>query len=226
MPAQVSGRPPFQESDTKTLGSEPTPASPWERLTGAPISDDFLEWPADLFALTDVILDRSEAYRFALCPPEGETWPPKGHDDWAGEVAKASLAWSMWLEDGTGALPELLTHQWAMFRERDRFPMSALADGQDCLMIEALLPLHAIADEACAGLGVTFDRPDGQGCIYRASGRELLARTGSISRLPCHLLRILPRVRTQSTGVSLRSFSRYALVRRVLRSTLEQLRTR
>lgn len=194
----------------KTQLSEPTSASTWERLTGAPLSDDFLEWPADMFALTDVLLDRSEAYRFALCPPSGSIWPPKGSDDWPGEVGKAALLWSMWLENGQGALPVLLTEQWAVFKERATKPIRLLAEGEDWLMCESLLTLHAIADEACAGLGVAFDRPDGAGCIYRASGRELLARTGSISRIPSYLLRILPRVRTPPTGVSLRSFSRYA----------------
>ena len=155
-------------------------------------------------------MDRSEAYRFALCPPKGATWPPEGSGDWPGEVAKAALLWSVWLEGRQGALPSLLTEQWAVFRERATLPMKALAEGQDCLMCEALLTLHAIADEACAGLGVAFDRPCGEGSIYRASGRELLARTGSISRLPTYVLRILPRVRTPPTGVSLRSFSRYA----------------
>ena len=29
-----------------------------------------------LFAFTDVVLDRSEAYRFAVSPPEGAGWPP------------------------------------------------------------------------------------------------------------------------------------------------------
>ena len=49
-------------------------------------------------------------------------------------------------------------------------------------MCEALLTLHAIADEACAGLGVALDKSDGKGCVYRARGRELLARTGSLAR--------------------------------------------
>ena len=50
-------------------------------------------------------------------------------------------------------------------------------------MCDALLTLHAIADEACAGLGIALDRSDGKGCLYRARGRELLARTGSLARI-------------------------------------------
>ena len=48
---------------------EPTVASTWHTVAGIPISDELLDWPADLFALTDVILGRSEAYRFVFSPP-------------------------------------------------------------------------------------------------------------------------------------------------------------
>ena len=56
-----------------------------------------------------------------------------------------------------------------------------------------LLTLHAIADEACAGLGVALDSSNAEGCVYRARGRELLARTGSLARIDARLLRVCPR---------------------------------
>ena len=31
---------------------EPTAASMWHALAGSPITDEFLDWPADVFALT------------------------------------------------------------------------------------------------------------------------------------------------------------------------------
>lgn len=79
-------------------------------------------------------------------------------------------------------------------------------------MREAVLTLHAIADEACAGLGVALDSSSGDGCLYRARGRELLARTGSLARIRTGLLRVLPKVRTALAGSSLSSVSRYACV--------------
>jgi hypothetical protein len=36
---------------------DPTSASTWLALSGSPITDEILQWPPDLFALTDVILD-------------------------------------------------------------------------------------------------------------------------------------------------------------------------
>jgi hypothetical protein len=63
---------------------------------------------------------------------------------------------------------------------RASVPLEDLAQGQNWRMCEALLTLHLIADEACAGLFVALDRSDGYGCLYRARGREVLARTGSL----------------------------------------------
>ncbi len=47
---------------------------------------------------------------------------------------------------------------------------------------------------------------------HRARGRELLARTGSLARLPAHLIRVLPKVGTPLGGSSVRALSHYAAV--------------
>ena len=52
------------------------------------------------------------------------------------------------------------------------------------------------------------------GLVYRAHARELLARTGSLARIPSHLVRVLPKIRTPPNGTSLRSLSRYATAHR------------
>jgi hypothetical protein len=189
-----------------------TAASVWQAVAGSPVTDELLEWPPDLFALTDVILARSEAYRFALSPPGGRQWPPVRFADWSGAVVKAGRQWSAWAEDRRGPVPDLLAEEWSVVREHAGMPLEQLADGSDWRMCEALLTLHAIADEACAGLGVALDRSDGDGCLYRARGRELLARTGSLARIHADFVRVLPKVRTPLGGTNLSSFSRYACV--------------
>ena len=191
---------------------EPTPASTWYALAGGPFTDELLEWPADLFALTNVILKRTEAYRFVLSPPSGEEWPPRRFPSWSDAVEDAGRQWSVWLEDQKSPFPEILAEEWTVFRERAGTPLEDLAEGRDWQMCEALLTLHAIADEACAGLGMALDRSDGKGCLYRARGRELLARTGSLARIQSHSARVLPKVCTPPNGTSFRSFSRYACV--------------
>src|SRR5215510_10229334 len=192
---------------------EPTSASMWHAFAGRPVTDELLEWPPDLFALTDVILKRSEAYRFILSSRGSVKWPPGRFRSWTEAIDEAARQWSEWVEDLEGRLPVLLREEWNIFRERGETPLGDLAEGHDWRLCEALLTLHALADEACAGLGVALDRSDGRGCIYRARGRELLARTGSLSRIPSHVMRVLPKVRTPPNGTSLRAFSRYACVR-------------
>ena len=44
-----------------------------------------------MFALTNVLLGRSEAFRFALSPPPGVRWPPAGAADWSSAVVDAGL---------------------------------------------------------------------------------------------------------------------------------------
>ena len=192
--------------------SDPTLASAWQAVAGVPIGDELLEWPPDVFALTEVLLQRSEAYRFALSPPADLTWPPASFPDWPGAVAGAARRWSSWAEDRNQAIPGLLAQEWAVLRERAGSPLNDLTEARDWRLCEALLTLHAIADEACGGLGVALDAPSADGLLYRARGRELLARTGSMARVPAHLVRVLPKVRTPPAGSSVRALSRNACV--------------
>jgi hypothetical protein len=187
---------------------EPTPAYVWYSVAGEPITDGLIDWPPDLFALANVILERSEAFRFALSS-DGD-WPPRRYVNWARVVEAAGRQWSAWADDRRGAVPDLLLEEWNAFKERAGKPLEQLATGRDRRLCEALLTLHAVADEACAGLGVALDSSDGDACAYRARGRELLARTGTLARVSSRFFRVLPKVCTPPTGKA--AFSRYACV--------------
>jgi hypothetical protein len=184
----------------------------WQTATGSTIDDELLHWPPDLFALTDVILERSQAFRFVMSPPSGVSWPPVQSPAWSDAVVAAGRDWSACIDEGTGVFPELLVQEWAYLNDGAAVPLAHLTEAHDWRMCKAALTLHAIADEACAGLGVALDASGGEGLVYRARGRELLARTGSLARLPTHHVRVLPKVRTPSTGSSIRSLSRYVCV--------------
>ena len=190
--------------------SEPTPASEWHAASRGGITDDLLDWPPDVFALTNVILARSEAFRFALSPIQ--EWPPEGYPDWARMVVEGGLRWAGWAGDRRGPPPGVVSQEWAAVKERADMPLEHLAQGLDWRMCVALLTLHAMADEACAGLGVALDTSDPDACVYRARGREMLVRTGSMARVDPRRLRVLPKVRTPPTGRP--AFSRYACVQR------------
>jgi hypothetical protein len=191
---------------------EPTATSVWQAVAGAAITDEVLEWPPDLFALTDVVLERSEAYRFAFSPPAGAGWPPARTPGWADAVSEAGRRWAAWVEDRSNGLPELLAEEWLTFRDASEAPLTQFTAGREWRLCVALLTLHAIADEACAGLGVALTASDGTGAVYRARARELLARRGTLARIPPHLIRVLPKIRTSPSGSSSRSLSRYACV--------------
>jgi hypothetical protein len=190
--------------------SEPTLASEWHAASRGGITDELLDWPPDVFALTNVILARSEAFRFALSPIQ--EWPPEGYPDWGRMVVEGGLRWAGWAGDRRGPPPGLVGQEWAAVKERADMPLEDLAQGLDWRMCVALLTLHAMADEACAGLGVALDTSDADACVYRARGREMLVRTGSMARVDPRLVRVLPKVRTPPTGRP--AFSRYACVQR------------
>lgn len=191
----------------------PTIDSVWRSLVGQPMDDGLVHWPPDLFALTEMILEHSEAYRFVVSPPAGEHWPPPSVPAWADAVVSAGVAWTVWALDRLGPPPDLVAREWDILMGSPATPIESIADGSEWRICEALLTLHAIADEACAGMGVAVEGSQGIGCALRGRGRELLARTGSLARLGSPGLRVLPKVRTPAGGISLRSLSRYACVR-------------
>jgi hypothetical protein len=191
---------------------QPSLASAWRAVTGSAIGDELLEWPPDLLALTDVLLERSEAYRFALSPPAGANWPPADLPEWPDAVTEAARQWSSCAEDRSRPIPRLLAREWQALRAGGEAPLSDLAEARDWRLCEALLTLHAVADEACAGLGVALDAGNAHGVRYRARARELLARTGSLARFPADLIRVLPKAGTPASGSSARVLSRYATV--------------
>jgi hypothetical protein len=185
--------------DASPTGSRPTLASAWQAVSGAGFTHDLLDWPPDVFAVTNVLLGRTEAFRFALSPPAGDRWPPAAVADWSEAVVDAARDWSVWVEDRRGSAPGLLVLEWNVALERADLALEDLAEGRDWRVCEALLTLHAIADDACAGLGSASARADGRGAAYRGRARELLASMGSLARFP-------PR----PTGRA--SFARYACV--------------
>jgi hypothetical protein len=196
---------PLHEADRDT---GVTLASIWRAESGAGFDDDLLDWPPDVFALTNVLLRRSEAFRFALSPPAGVQWPPTS--DWSDAVVDAGQRWCAWVEDRQVSLPRVLADAWSVALEGSDLSLDDLALGRDWRVCEALLTLHAIADEACAGLGSASACAIGPGAAYRGRARELLARTGSLARFSPRLVRVLPKIRTPPTGRA--SFARYACV--------------
>src|SRR5215471_7926841 len=194
-------------------GGASTVGSLWHDIAGRRLGDELLEWAPDLVAFTDVVLGRSEAYRFAVSPPEGTSWPPREMADWSQAIAGASAGWCAWVDGDGSELPGLVAGEWAVVCERSATALEDLATGRAWRICQALITLHAIADEACAGTGVTVAGVPRAGTRFRARARELLARTGTLSLISRQRLRVLPCVRNPVGGPSIRSLSRYVCVR-------------
>jgi hypothetical protein len=194
------------EAMTPADAPEATIGSIWLAASGRAVDDDLLRWPPDMFAFTDLILDRAEAYRFVVSPPSGRGWPPAGA--WPQDVSAAARCWSEWTTERPGDLPDLVAREWGVVRDAlDTLP-GAVASGRAWRLTQALLTLHAVADEACAGTATGTKAPD-VGIVLRARSRELLARTGTISRIDPARLRVVPKYRTPNGGITYRSISRY-----------------
>jgi hypothetical protein len=165
-----------------------------------------------MFAFTHVILDRTEAYRFAVSPPAGREWPPTPAATWRDGVDAAAREWSDWIADGLGEPPGLIAGEWRVVLGAFDTPLHDIASGRAWRICQALLTLQATADEAIAGAASRASVPGDTDEPSRARMRELLAATGTIARIDPTLLRVLPKYRTAPGGITSRSISRYASV--------------
>ena len=100
---------PRTTTQSTTVGSaRPTIGSTWLAVAGREVDDELVDWPPDMFAFTEVILDRAEAYRFAVSPPIGRRWPPATTPPWSEAVAGAARSWSDTTAERPASPPELV----------------------------------------------------------------------------------------------------------------------
>ena len=154
--------------------------SAWRPTSGCsrrvPPGPTSLDWPPDVFAFTNLVLGHTEAYRFAVAPPRGTRWPP-------------SPAWNETVTAAAGEWRELAAHplRWSAIRGSSALGRrssgtsgcrsTTFAAAARAEVWEALLTLHAIADEACAGLaGSTSEQwPVVRGAGLAVAGRARIA---------------------------------------------------
>ena len=200
-------------SGLTTYGSSrPTTGSVWLTVARRPVGDELVDWPPDMFAFTHVILERTEAYRFAVSPPVEHEWPPAPAASWRDAVGTTARRWTDWAGERAGDPPGLIIQEWRVVRDALDIPLDEIASGRAWRVCQALLTLHAIADEACAGIATGTSASRDAEAASRARMRELMSRTGTIARIDPSLLRVLPKYRTAAGGITSRSVSRYASV--------------
>jgi hypothetical protein len=170
---------------------------------------DLLAWPPDVFAVTSWVLEHSEAYRLVVSPPVGESWPPDCGENWSEEVADVATQWSAHASDIGQELPARVARLWEILVEHSTLALDDVVRGRPWSVSVALLTLHGLADQACAGIGSATDVGFGPGCEFRGRAREYLAEHGTLSRLPAGRVRVVPKGRFATGGITLRSLSRH-----------------
>ncbi|REJ85127.1 MAG: hypothetical protein DWQ30_03430 [Acidobacteria bacterium] len=192
-------------------------------------SVDVYLWPPDVFALTSETLKVTGAYRLATDATIENPWPPK--ENWVRAARRQGREWWKFvydfgierneapavedLEQNLASVGELRTK---LIEYRD-LPIDAFdaigspeAGGEERKAAEevavALLTLHGLADEACAGFGV-LSGARGMASIIHFAANSLLSETGSLARRTRSRGLVLPKMRTSQVGLTLRSFSHH-----------------
>src|SRR5690242_7548627 len=161
-------------------------------------------WPADVFALAASLLQRSGAYRTILT-----FWPPPNYNTrrWDSEMQKVGLAWrSHWNQRKPP--PHQLRVWWREVMARAAVHIADLANDRELCNI--LVALCAAADEASFAVGLPstefreFDR-FGSYADYLLVPRE--AGSTLCERIHPSRIRVLPKMHTPQSGLTIRSFS-------------------
>jgi hypothetical protein len=193
------------DSRNGSHGAGSTVSSYFGAFAPAPEWDELVLWPPDVFALANLILDHTESYRFVIAPPAGRPWPPL--PDWNAEVRAAAQAWREAAGRPKGELPGLVRSCWDTLTRCRLTPLAKIRNGEASELNEALLTLHATADEACADVATSgrwaTDRS------FEALAWRRLQEHGTLSRLSPTRVRIVPKTHLSTRGITIRSLSRY-----------------
>lgn len=193
--------------------------------------DTWFVWPPDVFALTSLLLKRTGAYIFTIMPPE--KWP--NDINWHDSLREVGRQWREWVLGVRETEPEFLKKKVDELKAFSGVTIEDIiwlvenntgADAQQGVLpdfkkiwkvCEAVLTLHVLADEACEGFGIPgIDAPKyggesewaGHQKAMYALANTLLTCAGSLSLLPVHQIRVLPKLTKPKVGLTLRSLSR------------------
>jgi hypothetical protein len=173
-------------------------------------------WPPDTFAFTSIALADSGVYRFAVSPPEHRSWPPGRAAEWQRRIARAGARWRIAATREDDVPIEVSRRIDVIARHLD-VELRDLPSDKWWPVCAAILELHAMADESSAGLGLGA-RPGEPGgtseILFRLRANTSLAKRGTLSRISERLVRVLPKMRTAQTGITIRSMSHHLAIDR------------
>jgi len=200
------------ELEVTGTGVDPVPvdapsismAAYFRMFSPGPAWADLLDWPPDVFAFTNMVLSHTEAYRFAVSPPRGTSWPP--HPGWNDLVTTAAREWRVAAGLPLGGAPAAVRALWDIIERHLRMSLNDVRNGTAHEVWEALLTLHAISDETCA---VLAESTPNECPLFADRAWRLLQEHGSLSRVSPARIHVTPKTHLANRGISIRSFSRY-----------------
>lgn len=190
-----------------------------------------ISWPPDLVGLLWMLLQRTGMYRYVATPPATAVWPPRA--DWDDYLSACADEWLHWASlNRRTAIPRTLRvlleelANCADHVEIDRLQhqqVIAKTTSPRWSVITSSLTLFAVADVLCAGLGFygptsetdsripgKCSRRDRTWHRMRMLGNLLLATNGTLSRLPKHVVTVVPKLKTPQRGLGIRCLSHHA----------------
>ncbi len=170
-------------------------------------------WPPDLFALTSAILGKTGAYRMVVSPCEGLVWPPRSSHplDYHEHVRALAEEWRESIGSSRSSVaPSEIASRIAELERDEHVALTELDLPEQWQTLCRLLFLHALADEACEGLGLNGPGTELPHFYLRAG--MLLTERGSLSNFPTTRIRVLPKTRTAQAGITLRSLSHHVAI--------------
>jgi hypothetical protein len=193
-----------------------------KRLFGVVSNKKLLQSPPDLFCFAAHLLYQSGAYLRVV-----NKWPRitgVGSKKWPGRVRKLGLQWRNSLNKN-GDIPQEIGELWGAIRANNSVTLSALGEtsladstSSEGKLLDKLLELLAIADEASHGLGLPaskswkgLDKYEQwvMGNLIISVQLDNKKRTTLCQYVDPALMAVLPKCHTPRSGTTLRSLSHH-----------------
>jgi hypothetical protein len=168
--------------------------------------EEFLQWPPDVFAVVASLLLKSGAYCYAI-----SGWKRK--PSLAKWIERTELIGKAWRDNGRYPPAQVLRwHRWLTSKKNRRVPVGKIQVKPSLCRI--LLELCAAADEASRGVGFGMSADDDP-FLFSASmylfltGETLNASTLCSDRIDHSTVRVLPKLHTPQSGITIRSLTHH-----------------
>ncbi len=157
------------------------------------------EWPPDVFAVAATVLSETGGYVWATCLGSGDH-----KRSWNAQAKRHASQWKIATNLKVTRVPTEVLKHWDTLIHHGNIDVDKVH--LDTRIVEALIKLLAISDNACSGFGIDFDTKllEEVLLLLAESSHRSLTRRVNPNRA-----RVLPKQRTPQVGLTLRSLSHH-----------------